>query len=332
MALPLPDQTYYRMADQVPAASTIAGALNAIYAALTATVDYRGTSLPSTHLWTWARYQNAGTTEAVYNSACPTGTSMALTPAIIFAGSSGAPTPTMLAPDTFVASSIMGGIVKTPGAFNAWDNANPMTSGSFSGYWRLLTTTWNSTGATFRVFIGEESVFVQAYTTATGTTHGWLFIGAVGEPLSTGNGAGESDNRLYGMFGSFTNVSTSWLTTGGSVFNHSTAAGNIHGGVFQPGAGTWYVGGRRAALSGGSTVAETQDTPGAHCGDLMRIGRSSANLTNAGTRLGLLRSVYMYGLAQSGKVLRNGGTDLYHVLACDTTAATTDAMILKAAP
>jgi hypothetical protein len=332
MSLPLPDQTYYRMADQVPAASTIAGLLNAIYAALTSTTDYRGTALPSTHLWTWARFQNAGTTECVYNSACPSGTSMGLTPAILLAGSSGAPTPTMLTPDTFTASNLLAGIVKSPGAFNAWDNANPMTSGTFSGYWRGFGTTWNSTGATVRVYIGEESILVTAFTTATGQTHGWIYIGAVGEPLSTGVGAGESDNRLYGMFvsGASAAVSTTWLNTSNTMWNHGTTAGAYHGGVFQPGAATWYAGGRRRAFSSAAVAGECSDTPGAYCGDLERFHRSTVNNQNDGARLGLIRSILWHGGAQGGRTLRNGATDLYHVIAPDNTAASA-AFLLKAA-
>ena len=332
MSLPLPDQTYYRMANQVPAASTIVGALDAIYTALTATVDYRGTSLASTHLWTWARHSPAAVTDAVYNTAVPSGSPMTLAPAIIIAGATGAPTPTMLTPDTFTASNILAGIVKSPGSYNAWDNAAPMTSGSFSGYMRALSTTWNSTGATFRVFIGEETVFIQAFTTATGQTHGWIYIGAIGEPLGTAVGSGESDNRLYGMAanGANSSVSTSWLSSSAVMFNHSTTAGNQHMGVFQPGAASWYAGGRRSIFDSPATAAEAVDGGGVYCGDLIRIGRSTATSQNDGARIGLLRSIYQAGALQGGRVLRSGSTDLYHVVATNNSAAD-DAFLLKAA-
>lgn len=331
MSLPLPDQTFYRMADQVPAASTIVGALDAIYTALTATVDYRGTSLASTHLWTWARHSPAAVTDAVYNTAVPSGSPMTLTPAIIIAGATGAPTPTMLTPDTFTASNILAGIVKSPGAYNAWDNAAPMTSGSFSGYWRALGTTWNSTAATFRLFIGQESILIQAFTTATGQTHGWIYIGAVGEPLGTAAGSGESDNRLYGMgvSGGTSAVSTTWLSMSGAMWNHSTTAGGYHFGVFQPGAATWYAGGRRCVLDSAATSAETIDSGGVYCGDLMRIGRSTATTQNDGARIGLLRAILQSGSMQGGRVLRSGSTDLYHVVATNNSAAD-DAFLLKA--
>lgn len=335
MSLPLPDQTFYRMADQVPAASTIVGALDAVYTALTQTVDYRGTSLASTHLWTWARHSPAAVTDAVYNTAVPSGSPMTLAPAIIIAGATGAPTPTMLTPDTFSASAVLAGIVKNPGSYNAWDNANPMTSGSFSGYWRGFGTTWNSTGATFRVFIGEETIFIQAFTTATGQTQGWIYIGAVGEPLGTAAGSGESDDRLYGMFttGSGASVNTAWLSTLGAMWTHNTTSGNWHGGVFQPGAASWYAGGKRSVFSSVAATAETQDSGGVSAGDLFRFHRNTATNVNAGARLGLIRGIYQYGSSQSGRVLRHssGSPDYYHIVGVDNSAAG-DAFLLKAAP
>lgn len=333
MSIPLPDQTYYRMADQIPAASTITGLLNAIYTALTATVDYRGTSLASTHLWTWARYQNAGTTEAVYNTAIPSGSPMTLAPTIMFAGTVGASSPTMLSPDSFTASNLLTAVVKNSGAYNAWTNANPMTSGQHSGFWRALGTTWNSTGATTRVFIGQESVFVQCFTTSTGQTNGWIYIGAIGEPLSTAAGAGESDNRIYGMAvsGATTTVDVAWLSTASSMFAYVTAAGWMHMGVFQPGAATIYPCGRRTQWGVAASIAETVDPGGAYCGDLMRLHRATGSAVHDGARLGLIRSVLMAGALQGGRVLRNGSTDLYHVIGVDNTAAD-DSFLLKAAP
>ena len=335
MSLPLPDQTYYRMADQVPAASTIVGALDAIYTALTATVDYRGTSLASTHLWTWARHSPAAVTDAVYNTAVPSGSAMTLAPAIIIAGATGAPTPTMLTPDSFTASHVLCGIVKNAGAYNAWDNAAPMTSGQFSGYWRALSTTWNSTGATWRLFVGEESIFVQAFTTATGQTQGWIYIGAIGEPIGTAAGSGESDNRLYGMFTSGTTaaVSTAWLSTNAAVWNHATSANNPHGGVFQPGAGTWYACGKRSIFASAAVTAETQDSGAVNAGDLIRLHRSTGSNQSDGARLGLIRSIYQYGASQGGRTLRHssGSPDYYHIVGVDNTAAD-DAFLLKAAP
>jgi len=335
MSLPLPELTFYKMPPQVPAASTVVGFLDALYTGLSSATDYRGTALAATHVWTWARHTPAAVTDAVYNTAVPAGSPMALAPAIIIAGMAGAPTPTMLTPDTFTASNILSGIVKTPGVFNAWDNANPMTTGPFSGYWRAVGTTWNSTGATIQGYISEESIFAEAYTTATGQTKGWIYIGAVGEPLGTAVGSGESDNRLYGMFvsGGASAVSTSWLSTAGAMWNHSTSAGGHHGGVFQPGAATWYAGGKRQIFTNVATAAEAQDSGGVNVGDLMRFSRNTATNQNDGARLGLIRGIYLYGASQAGRVLQHssGAPDYYHIVGVDNTGPD-DAFLLKAAP
>lgn len=331
MALPLQTPTFYRMADQVPAASTIAGLLDAIYAALISTTDYRGTALASTHLWTFTRYQPAGTTFAVYNTAVPSGSPMTLNPAILLAGSSAAPTPTMLSPDTFTASNLLIGIVKNPGSFNAWDNANPMTSGTFSGYMRAAGTTWNSTGATVRVFISQECILIQLFLTATGQSHAWIYCGAILEPHSINVGAAESDERLYGMLssGAGTTISTAWMNTIATVFSNSVSNGQHHMGVFQPGAAPWFACGRRSIWSSQAADAEVSDSAGVYVGDLARVNRSTAADTHNGARLGLLRGIYMLGALQGGRVLRDGSTDLYHIVSVNNSA-TDDAFMLKA--
>lgn len=335
MSLPLQALTFYRMPDASPAAATIAGLLDAIYTALSSTTDYRGTSLASTHLWTVAR-QTSGSTVAVYATP-PSGTPMVKSPGIIWGGSSGAPTPTMASPDTFTASNLLMGIAHTRGAWNAWDAAAPFTSGTFSGYLRAAGTTWNATTAVVRCFVSQETIFVQLIGT-TVTQQAWMMAGALVEPhadytSSAGNDC-ESDDRLYGMMasGSTSTVNTSWLSSLGTAhpFNHGTSAGNAHMYVFQPGTSSLYACGRKVMFANAGTSTEATTTSGVYVGDLMPICRSSGPSTNAGLRLGTVRSAYPIGQVQSGRVLRNGSTDLYHVVGTDTTAVA-DAMFLKAA-
>lgn len=337
MSLPLPALTFYRMADQSPAAATISGLLNAIYTALTATVDYRGTSLPSTHLWTVGREQPAGTTEAVYCTA-PAGTPMGLNPTLIIAGDSGAPTPTMASPDTFAASVVYAGLVKNSGAWNAWDNANPATSGTFSGYWRAAGTTWNSTTAKARVYISQEIIFVQLIG-STVTNQAWFFLGAIGEPHATNAASGgldaETDDRLYGMCttGTAGVLSGSWASTatGNSVFfTHTASDTACHMMVFQPGAAILYTCGRKLLKQAVSASAEATTPSGVFVGDLIPLCRTSATATHNGARLGTSRGMYLVGAMQSGKTIRNGSTDLYHVVGVDTSAVD-DAIMLPAA-
>lgn len=332
MSLPLPTQTFYRMPDASPAAATIAGLLDAIYASGASSTDYRGTSLASTHLWTWAK--QAGTV-AVYVTP-PSGTSMTKSPGIIFAGSSGAPTPTMASPDTFAASNLLLGIAHTRGAWNAWDAASPFTSGTFSGYAKAAGTTWNATTAVVRVYISQEQIFVQLIGT-TVTQQAWMCAGAIVEPhFSNSESSGldcETDDRLYGMWstGATGTMSTSWLQAVGTThpFNHGTTNGNAHMYVFQPGTSSLYGCGRKTIFHTGSTTTEATTNGGGYVGDLLPICRSSGASVNSGSRLGVLRSVYPIGQMLSGRTLRNGSTDLYHIVSCDTTS-TSDALMLKA--
>jgi hypothetical protein len=144
MSLPLPTQTFYRLADQQPAAATLAALIDCFYAAFTATTDYRGTALASTHQWTGgARYQNAGTTEAAYVAA-PSGSSMTLAPKILVAGAASAGSATFQT-DTFLASGLHAGIAKNAGAYNAWNTSTPFTSGQWSGFNRIAPTAANAT-------------------------------------------------------------------------------------------------------------------------------------------------------------------------------------------
>ena len=335
MALPLAALTFYRMADASPASADINGLLDAIFTAGSAANDYRGTALPSSHVWTWAR-QVTGVTVATYVTP-PAGTGMGLSPGLIFAGATGAPTPTMASPDTFTASNLLLGIVKNRGAWNDWANAAPFTSGTFSGYWRAAGTTWNATGAKVRVYISEEVIFVQLIG-VTVTQQAWMAFGAIVEPHQTNAASGgldaETDDRLYGMWatGSGATMTASWLNSNApqSPFNHGASAGQTHGMVWQPGTGTLYSGGRKMHFNASGTVAETTTPAGMFVGDLMPFNRSTGGTTNNGSRLGMLRGIYPSGQFQSGKTIRNGSTDLYHCISTDPST-TADGLMLKAA-
>lgn len=336
MALPLAQLTFARMADVSPASADIQGLLDAIYTACSAANDYRGTGLPSTHVWTWNR-QIVGTTKATYATP-PAGTGMGLSPGLIWAGDSGAPTPTMATPDTFTASNLLMGIVKNRGAWNDWANAQPFTSGTNSGYWRAAGVTWNNTLAKVRPYISEEVVLLQLIG-QTVTQQAWLAAGAICEPHQTNAASGgldaETDDRLYGMWatGATGAMTAAWLNSNGSQapFGHGTTNGNAHMMVWQPGTSTLYTGGRKQAMQAVTAVAETTTPAGMFVGDLMAMHRNSAATTPNGNRLGMIRGLYPSGSFQSGKTIRNGGTDLFHCVSTDTST-TADGMMLKAVP
>lgn len=330
MGVPLPSLTFYRMPDQNPAAATIAALLDAIYASLSSATDYRGTSLASTHLWTWARFQNVGTTEAVYASAAPSGTPMTKSPQIILCGTSGGPAVTVAPPDASGTANVLYlGINKNGGAYNAYTAALPFTSGSFFGYWKASTTVANSASTIVRTFISQETVFIQIIQSVA-TAQNWMYAGAIVEPYDedTTNSA-ETDNRLYGISCGGANNSTTWLSaaTTTNFLDHGTAASNAHTGLFTPNAATHVVGGRRSYLANAPGTACLQTPSGVYVGDLQEFGVSTASITNTGLRYGTFRGLYIAGLVITGRYLRNGSTDLYHFISMNTGATAQGMMI-----
>jgi hypothetical protein len=331
MSLPLPTLTFYRLADVTPAASTIQGLLDAIYGA-DYTTDYRARSLASTHLWTKARYQNAGTTEAVYFAA-PSGTPMTLVPKIIFAGAA-AGSPTMYV-DTILASALHVGINKNSGAFNAWTAALPFTSGQFSGFTRVGPTALNSTATTVRIYVSEEIIILDIWSSAT--AHYPVIVGATLEAYTQDtSSAMETDERLYGAVtqGSTAALSTTFLTTSAGTFlDHSTSNGAPHAFVFQPGTSSIYGAGRDVLMQSAAAVGGEVDPTNAHIGRAITFARSTANNIQNGAALGRLREVYFLGAVQGAQTRYSGSgasrADLFHVVGTNSGAAD-DAFAIKA--
>lgn len=324
MAFPVPALTFVRCADTSPAGTTIQDFLDAIYSALNAANDYRGTAKPASHAWTFTRRQVATVTNAI---TCEAPAALGLiSPVIIIAGRTAVSTPTaptMLAPDTAFNSVCMVGINKNGGAYNSWDAAFPMTSGQWSGYYRGVYPALNATATIIRCFVSQETLLIQCIGSAT--VQGWMYLGGILQPYTNDTSlACETDGRLYGMSvsGGTSSVAAAWLTTVGGQFSHNTTASQNHTAVFQPNASTMYACGSRTVWgTGGGVAAELQDSTGAFIGDIMDVGRNTASGQNAGTRLGTLRGVYRAGSVQSGRYLRSGSTDLYHYVSVDTSAA-----------
>lgn len=321
MAFPVPALTFLRCADVSPAGTTIQAFLDAIYTALSAANDYRGTAKPASHAWTFTQRQVASVTNAI---TCEPPAALGLiSPVVIIAGRTlvGTPTsPTMLAPDTAFNSVCLVGVNKNSGAYNSWDAALPMTSGQWSGYYRGVYPTLNATATIVRCYVSQETIFVQCIGSAT--VQGWMYAGATLQPYTNDTSlACETDGRLYGMSvsGGTSSVSATWLTSASAMFSHQTSASQVHAAVFQPNTSTMYACGTRTAYtSGGGAAAELQDGSGAYIGDIMDFGRNTASGQNNGTRLGTLRGIYRAGAVQSGRYLRSGSTDLYHYVSTDT--------------
>lgn len=318
MAFPVPPLTFVRCADVSPAAATIAGFLDAIYTALSAANDYRGTAKPATHAWTFTQRQVATVTNAI--TCAPPAALGLISPVIIIAGRAAGGSPTMLTPDAAFNSTCLIGINKNSGGYNSWDLPLPMTSGQFSGYYRGVYTALNATATIIRCFVSQETIFVQCI--GSSTVQGWMYAGGIIQSYTNDTVlACETDHRIYGMTvsGGNSSVVATWLTTSNSMFSHNTSATNNHSAVFQPNTATMFACGTRTLYGAGQgSVAELTDVSGAFIGDIMDFGRSTGNGINNGTRLGTLRGIYRAGSVQSGRYLRSGATDLYHYVSVDT--------------
>jgi hypothetical protein len=330
MSLPLPTLTFYRLGDVTPASSNIQGLLDAIHGA-DYTTDYRARTLASTHQWTKARYQNAGTTEAVYLTA-PSGTPMTLVPKIIFAGAA-AGSPTMYV-DTILASALHVGINKNSGSFNAWTAALPFTSGQFSGFTRVGPTAINSTATTVRIYVSEEILILDIWSSPT--AHYPVIVGALVEAHTDDTStATETDSRLYGAVtqGGAAALSASFLSTAGLYLDHLTSNNNPHAYVFQPNTSSIYGAGRDVIMQTAAVVGGEVDPTNAHIGRAVTFARSSATGNQGGAALGRLREVYFLGAVQGAQTRYSGSgasrADLFHVVGCNSGAAD-DSLAIKA--
>lgn len=340
--VPLPELTFYRLPDASPTAATIDKFLDAIYASLISTTDYRGTTIPSTHTWTWARFRNASNiTEAIYNTAVPNTSSLTKNPAIILAGSSSTASPTMLAPDSsFTINYPHIGMVLNPGSYLSWTNAAPMTSGSFSGYWYAGSSQVNLTTAVVRTFVSQENILFQFY--STNTLQYWCQAGALFQPSNLYSEtshlyipAAESDNRLYGISTLGGTIGTGLNSThlrGSNFFLYQAglSISQAHTGYFIPNTATFANNARRMYSHNGPQLFENIDINNNYLFDKMYITRNSTTLGQHA--VGYSREVYGFGVAQAGlKIIKSGSTDLYHILSSDDTTAA-EAIALKAAP
>lgn len=322
MALPLLTPTFYRLPDVNVTSGSVNGFLDAVYGSLTSSVDYRGTIIPSTHAWTWARYQSGSITEAVYNTAVPTGTQMTQNPCIILAGvaATASLAATMQSTDTFTNNVPMIGLVKNPAAFLAWNNANPMTSGQFSGYTHLAGTGVNTVNTIIRSYVSQESIFFRFIINYN--TQFWAHAGAIIEPFTSYSDsyfntipACETDDRIYGVtsVGSANSLIDSFAAnTQRTIHIWQNSVGGSRFFAFDPTRATTTYGlGRQANFA--TSFFQNVDFSGATVLQAVPIFRYSAT----SILMGISRSIYYQGAITNGNkpVIKNGNTDLYHILA-----------------
>jgi hypothetical protein len=164
----------------------------------------------------------------------------------------------MASPDTWATNIVLAGLAKNAGAFNAWDNAAPFTSGQFYGYWRAANT---GSGTFSRVWIieSQEALFVVIELT-TGVCIP-ILGGAYLDPESSTSGACESDGARYGLaVGSATAWSSTSFQTGANFLGHSASNAQYHHMIADVGAVATFATAKLGTLlaSNSSTALKNQ--------------------------------------------------------------------------
>ena len=241
----LPDLNWRFVGTRAFVGGNFVAGLDAAYDLGIATVYADGTArVPGTgSAWTWAREQSAGTTVAAYGNP-PVN---ALSFRYIIAGTTGVSAPTMLTPDSWLASTVMYGMQRNAGAFTTWSSATPFTNAGFSGYWKGSRQFTTFAIDSVAMWESQEGCVIQYGLSSNGATS-TIGLGALIDPLSVNASNAESDGRLYMMFGSGSANATSatWASlasgAGGTWGAGGPSDGNNHSGVFAPGTAVMYGG------------------------------------------------------------------------------------------
>jgi hypothetical protein len=312
------------------ASATVAALLDALYVVGTRTTYANGATRTegSGSAWTYTgnRYQNAGTTEALY-PAPPTST---LNGRILLAGAATlpSPNPTMASPDAAAANVLMANVVKNAGAFATWNAASPMTSGQTFGYWRV----WPTSAGTGSVYLYEAKDAMLVVISAGAAAYAWIG-GAIGDPETDSTSDGETDGKVYGQAVSGTNNTwnNAWFSASGATTNafptiHATGAGATHVGVFTPGGSTiltaWSLTFGNAGMT--TTGLKTRSGRWARAPLLYRYNAAAPNDGFAFR----LREVFAFSDETMGRTQTNGATTIGYVAGPSATT-NQDALLLE---
>lgn len=334
MALPLPTLGFYRGPDVALAAATAVAFIDALHTALNnVATDFQGNAIPNTAQWPFTKYQNAGVSEAVYNTGVPTSSPMTATPRYCIGAVNAARTPGMNI-DTYANNVPIITMALRAGAFSAWDAAlgSTFTSGPHSGAQRFGAAAMYATSTVIRAYFSAEWIFVDVIQSAT--VHYWLAFGAYIHPYSSDTvNCSETDFRIYGfMTSGSAQVGANWsYNTGGNDWlTHGGANGNAHGLMMIPGTVTNGTGGVynvecEQLMKRAPAAAQKYDLSGASINRPILMGRSGPL-----EPVGWMREAYFAGLVRGGFTGSTAGVNKRHDIATDTSAAD-DAFSLRAA-
>jgi hypothetical protein len=145
---------------------------------------------------------------------------------IIYAGGVVSGAPTMISPDVYTSARTIFGICKNAGSFGSWTDANPFTTGQFSGY-----TGFGNAVSAIHAYESQDTLMVIGET-STGTTY-LSIAGAMLDPESSNASTAESDGKIYCLSTTGYNnpggTPHAYLNFGNnSLFRHLGTAGNSH--------------------------------------------------------------------------------------------------------
>lgn len=317
-----------RLATVNAATMTIPAVLDAFWAIVDPTVttysdgSARAFSGVGATGWTWVRYQNGGVTEALY----ATPANGALDQRVVIAGRSAAPapSPTMISPDTFLASGLLVGQQLSAGAFTTWNSATPFTNARWSGYTRLGNAATTYTSIACCVYETQETLWVEML--VNGASVLCVPIGALYDPETVSAAACETDGRRYGFTTSGgTPLGSNFLGTAGTttLWAQGVNAGNTHGYIWRPGVTTIDTVARQWTSTGAATAVTQTNLAGEFAGTPLFIASTSGFV-------GRIRETY-WGrpVLYHQRVDTTPGVVAAYGIAHSTSSATGDALFLK---
>jgi hypothetical protein len=317
-----------RLATVSATAMTIPAVLDAFWAVVDPTVttysdgSTRSFSGVGATGWTWTRVQVLGVTEALY--ATPPNGSLAQR--VVIAGRSVAPvpSPTMIAPDTFLASGLLIGQQLSAGAFTTWNSSTPFTNARWSGYTRLGAAVTTYTSVSVCIYESQEVIWVEML--ANGTSVFVAPVGAMYDPETVTAAACETDGRRYGFLTvGGTALASNFLGSAvtGTLWVAGGTAGNAHGYIWRPGSTTVETVSRVWVSNGASTATIQTNLAGEFAGTPLFMSATSG-------WVGRVRECY-WGrpVLYHQRIDTTPGVIAAYGIGWSTTTATGDALLLK---
>ena len=308
-----------KLAVKTPATNDVDDILDAIADAFDDTTYYDGaTRTGQATEWSFTKEVDS-VTEALY--ATPPDPVVGDMRVIIAGVESGAPTPTMDI-DTFGVEHLLIGHHKTPGAFTNWDDANPFTSGNFSGYNKATASLSSKTVSNIHCYESEEAIVIAIR--FTDETVSIIGAGALLDPGSTDALDAETSGRLYSHITTGANPAptTFWSTGAGGFPGHGGSANNPHFQTFVPGAGTKRPCDRLVPVTPAAMTTTLLTTHGDVKAAIPVFMQGNSRY------MGRLREMYMWHDTILGTVFQAGGVDIGYGVAAHGASAN-DSLFLR---